>query len=44
MNWTKLPVAATLAAASIASPATAYADPVPTTDEVVAVCGDPGHL
>jgi hypothetical protein len=28
MNWTKLSIAATLAAALIASPATAYADPV----------------
>jgi hypothetical protein len=37
MNWTKIPVATTLAAASIASPATAYADPLPTTDEVVGV-------
>ena len=33
MNWTKLSVATTLAAALIASPATAYADPVPTVDE-----------
>jgi hypothetical protein len=48
MNWTKLSVATTLAAALIASPATAFADcggpgqdpctgPVPTVDEVVAV-------
>jgi hypothetical protein len=48
MNWTKLSVATTLAAALIASPATAYADcgdpdqppctgPVPTPDQVVAV-------
>jgi hypothetical protein len=29
MNWTKLSVATTLAAALIASPATAYADPEP---------------
>ena len=36
MNWTKLSVATTLAAL-IASPATAYANPVPTPDEVVAV-------
>ena len=45
MNWTKLPVAATLAATLIASPATAYADPVPTTDEVLAIMAkltDPG--
>jgi hypothetical protein len=45
MNWTKLFVAAMLAAALIASPATAYADPVPTTDEVVAILArlaDPG--
>ena len=32
MNWTKLSVATTLAAALIDSPATAYAD-----------CGDPGQ-
>jgi hypothetical protein len=48
MNWTKLSVATTLAAALIAIPATAYADcgdpgqdpctgPVPTVDQVVAV-------
>jgi hypothetical protein len=48
MNWTKLSVATTLAAALIASPATAYADcgdsgqdpctgPVPTVDNVDAV-------
>jgi hypothetical protein len=37
MNWTKLSVVPTLASALIASPATAYADPVPTPDEVVAV-------
>jgi hypothetical protein len=48
MNWTKLPALATLMAALITSPATAYADcgdpnqppcggPVPTTDEVVAI-------
>jgi hypothetical protein len=48
MNWTKLSVATTLAAALIASPATAYADcgdpdqppctgPVPTVDEVLTV-------
>jgi len=36
MNWTKLSVA-TAPAALIASPATAYANPVPTPDEVVAV-------
>jgi hypothetical protein len=45
MNWTKLSVATTLAAALIASPATAYADAVPTPDEVVAVMAkltDPG--
>lgn len=48
MNWTTLAVAATLAAALIASPATAYADcgdpdqpgctgPVPTVDQVAAI-------
>jgi hypothetical protein len=37
MNGTKLYVATTLAAALIASPATAYADPIPTVDEVLAV-------
>jgi hypothetical protein len=45
MNWTELSVATMLAAALIASPATAYADPVPTPDEVVAVMAkltDPG--
>jgi hypothetical protein len=40
MNWTKLPVAATLAATLIASPATACADPVPTTDEVLAIMAE----
>ena len=47
MNWIKLPaLATTLAATLIASPATAYADPVPTPDEVVAVMAkltDPGR-
>jgi hypothetical protein len=33
MNWTKLSITTMLAAALIASPATAYAD-----------CEDPGHL
>jgi hypothetical protein len=46
MNWTKLSLATTLAAALIASPATAYADePVPTVGQVVAVLAeltDPG--
>jgi len=45
MNWTKLSIATTLVAVSIASSATAYADQVPTTDEVVAVMAeltDPG--
>jgi hypothetical protein len=45
MNWTKLSVATTLGAALIASPATAYADPIPTPDEVVAILAeltDPG--
>jgi hypothetical protein len=37
MNWTKLSIATTLAAALITTPATAYADPVPTPDEVVAI-------
>jgi hypothetical protein len=48
MNWTRLSVVATLTAALIASPATAYADcgapgqdpctgPVPTVDQVMAV-------
>ena len=40
MNRTKLSVATTLAAALIASSATAYADPVPTVDEVVAVMAE----
>jgi hypothetical protein len=38
-------IATTLMAALIASPATAYADPVPTTDDVVAILAkltDPG--
>jgi hypothetical protein len=47
MNWAKLSVATTLAAALIASPATAYADdPVPTVDQVVAIMAeltDPGR-
>jgi hypothetical protein len=46
VNWTKLSVATTLAAALIASPATAYADPVPTPDQVVAIMAeltDPGR-
>jgi hypothetical protein len=45
MNWTKLPALAMAMAALIAPPAPAYADPVPTTDEVVAVLAgltDPG--
>jgi len=45
MNWTKLSTARMLAAVLIASPATAYADPVPTVDDVVAVMAkltDPG--
>jgi hypothetical protein len=45
MNWTKLSVATILLAALIASPATAYADSVPTVDDVVAVMAkltDPG--
>jgi hypothetical protein len=37
MNWTKLSVATTLAAALIASPATAYADDVPSVDELVGI-------
>jgi hypothetical protein len=51
MNWTKLSVATTLAAALIASPVTAYADcgedgqpactgPVPTVDQVVAIMAE----
>ena len=51
MNWTKLSIATTLAAALIASPATAYADcgdpdqppctgPVPTVGDVVAVLAE----
>ena len=40
MNCTKLSVAPTLAATLIASPATAYADPVPTTDEVVGIMAE----
>jgi hypothetical protein len=47
MSWAKLSFAVTLAAALIASPATAYADdPVPTTDQVVAIMAeltDPGR-
>jgi hypothetical protein len=45
MKWIKLSAIAAVAAAVIASPATAYADPVPTPDEVVAVMAkltDPG--
>jgi hypothetical protein len=41
MNWTKLSgVATAMAAALIAAPSTAYADPVPSTDEVVAVLAE----
>jgi hypothetical protein len=40
MNWTKLSIATTLAAVLIASPATAYADPVPTVDEVLAALAE----
>lgn len=41
MKRIKLPgVVTTLAAALVASPATAYADAVPTTDEVVAVLAE----
>ena len=51
MNWTKLSVATMLAAALIASPATAYADcgdpgqdpctgPVPTVDQVVGIMAE----
>jgi hypothetical protein len=42
MNWFKLPAfaSATMAAALIAAPATAYADPVPTVDEVVAILAE----
>src|ERR1700722_19960801 len=51
MNWAKLSASATLAAALIASPATAYADcgdpdqppctgPVPTVDQVVAIMAE----
>lgn len=51
MNWTKLSVATTLAAALIASPATAYGEcgdsdqtpctgPVPTVDQVVAIMAE----
>jgi hypothetical protein len=36
MNWTKRSVVTTLITALIASPAMAYADPVPTVDEVLA--------
>jgi hypothetical protein len=45
VNWTKLSVATTMAAALIASPATAYADHVPSPDDVVAIMAkltDPG--
>jgi hypothetical protein len=42
MNWFKLSAfaSATMAAALIAAPATAYADPVPTPDEVVAIMAE----
>ena len=51
MNWTKLPLATTLAAVLIVSPATAYADcgdpgqdpctgPVPSVDQVVAIMAE----
>jgi hypothetical protein len=40
MNWTKLSVATAMAAALIVSPATAYADPVPTTADVVAILAE----
>jgi len=40
MFSTKLSVATTVTAALIALPATAYADPVPTTDEVLAVLAE----
>lgn len=40
MNWTKLSVATAMAAALVAVIATAYADPVPTPDEVVAVLAE----
>jgi hypothetical protein len=41
MNWTKLPgIVMTMAAVLIASPATAYADPVPTVDEVAAAMAE----
>ena len=51
MNWTKLSVSITLAAALIAAPATAYADcgdpgqdpctgPAPTVDQVVAILAE----
>ena len=45
MNWTKLPAVATVTAALIASTGPAYADPVPTTDQVLAIMAelaDPG--
>jgi hypothetical protein len=45
MDWAKPSAVATVTAALIAAPATAWADPVPTTDEVVAVLAeltDPG--
>jgi hypothetical protein len=45
MNWAKLPAVAAVTAALIAAPATACADPVPSTNEVVAVLAkltDPG--
>jgi hypothetical protein len=40
MNWTKLSVATTLAAALISPPATAHADDVPTVDQVVAIMAE----
>jgi len=40
MNWTKLLAVATVMAALIAAPATARADSVPTTDEVVAIMAE----
>jgi hypothetical protein len=45
MNWTKLFVATAITATLIAAPATANADPAPSTDEVVAILAkltDPG--
>jgi hypothetical protein len=40
MNWIKLSVATALAATLIAAPATAYADPIPTVDQVMDIMNE----